>query len=311
MTSPMDRRSVLAGLASAPMLGGLAACEREPQSGVDLTQLPSRDVAFDLSDLERENGGRIGLAMLSSRRVSWRANERFNYCSTFKLFLAAAMLERIQQGMEKPDRAIPVTAADMIAHAPVTEKAVGGTMTLMELMQATVEVSDNPAANILIREIGGLDGLRAWYRRAGDDTTRVDRMEPEMNRKNGDLDTAMPFQTATNLQWILDAYQPLTFQSRYKPLWDWLIDSPTGENRIKAGVPDGWTIAHKTGTGGKGQTNDIAVIYPLIGDPIPVAIYYDAPEALAEEQRDAVIAAATRRALAALGIVGSSDRATA
>jgi beta-lactamase class A len=78
-----------------------------------------------------------------------------------------------------------------------------------------------------------------------------------------------------------------------------MIDSPTGEKRLKAGVPDGWTVAHKTGTGGTGQTNDIGVVYPAMGDPIPVAVFYDAPATLSEEKRDAVIAEATRRGLAA------------
>ncbi|NBW07065.1 MAG: class A beta-lactamase [Caulobacteraceae bacterium] len=292
-----DRRSVLAGLT----LLGLGGCEREKQSAAATAPLPPRDVAFDLSDLERENGGRIGLSILDGHRASWRADERFNYCSTFKLFLSAAMLEKIQHGDDKADRAVPVTAADMVPHAPVTEKAVGQTLTLTELMAAAVEVSDNAAANILIRELGGLPALEAWYRRAGDDTTRVDRMEPMLNVKDGDKDTTQPFRAASNLNWILEAYQPLVFQSRYRPLWDWLIDSPTGEKRIKAGVPDGWTVAHKTGTGGTGQTNDIGVVYPPMGDPIPVAVFYEAPESLAPEKRDEVIATAVRRGLAALG----------
>jgi beta-lactamase class A len=297
-----DRRSVLAGLT----LIGLGGCEREKRSAAESAPRPPRDVAFDLSDLERDNGGRIGLSALDGQRASWRADERFNYCSTFKLFLAAAMLERIQRGAESADRAIPVTAADMVPHAPVTEAAIGQTLTLTALMKATVEVSDNPAANILIRELGGLDALRDWYRRAGDETTRVDRMEPLLNVRDGDKDTILPFQAATNLAWILEAYQPLVFQSRYRPLWDWLIDSPTGEKRIKAGVPAGWTVAHKTGTGGAGQTNDIGVVYPQAGDPIPVAVFYDAPAALSAEKRDAVVAEATRRALAALGHGGAA-----
>jgi beta-lactamase class A len=292
-----DRRSVLAGLT----LIGLGGCERRTKSVAESAPRPPRDLAFDLSDLERDHGGRVGLSALDGQRASWRADERFNYCSTFKLFLAAAMLEKIQRGNEDADRAVAVTAADMIANAPVTQTAVGQTMTLTALMKATVEVSDNPAANILIRELGGLDALRAWYRRAGDDATRVDRLEPQLNVKDGDKDTTLPFQAAKNLGWILEVYQPLRFQSRYRPLWDWLIDSPTGEKRIKAGVPAGWTVAHKTGTGGSGQTNDIGLVYPQAGEPIPIAVYYDAPASLAAETRDAVIAEATRRALAALG----------
>lgn len=293
-----DRRGVLAGL----VLVGLGACNREASSPTDKAN-PSApaDKPIDLSDLERDNGGRLGLTAMDFNRVSWRGDERFNYCSTFKLFLAAAMLERIQHDQETLDRAIPITAADMIAHAPVTGTAVGQTLTIEALMKATVEVSDNPAANILIREMGGLDVLRAWYRTIGDTVTTVDRLEPMLNVRDGDKDTTRPDQTAINLGWMLDTYQPLGFGSKYGPLWDWLINSPTGRGRIKAGAPGGWTVAHKTGTGGRGQTNDIGVIHPPVGEPIRIAVYYDAPSELDEAKREAVIAQATQRALKALG----------
>ena len=229
-----DRRHVLAGLA----LVGLGACDRERSAPLEQINANAPvDGPIDLSDLERDNGGRLGLSAMDFNRVSWRGAERFNYCSTFKLFLAAATLERVQRDNEKLNRAIPVTAADMISHAPVTEKAVGRTLTIEQLMQATVEVSDNPAANILIREMGGIEALRAWYRSIGDTTTNVDRLEPFMNRRDGDKDTAQPRQIATNLGWILNTYQPLGLMSQYALLWNWLIQSPTGQGRIKAGVP--------------------------------------------------------------------------
>lgn len=297
MTMGADRRSVIAGLA----LIGVGACKpaSEPAKSATPTVRPVR--VLDLSDLERKNGGRLGLHAVDTDSVSWRAEERFNYCSTFKLFLAAAMQERVQHNDEKLERAIPITAADMIPHAPVTEKAIGKTLTIEELMQAVVEVSDNPAANILIREMGGLDTFRAWYRSVGDTTTRLDRLEPELNRKDGDKDTAMPRQTASNLSWMVDTYEPLAFGSNYQDIWRWMIDSPTGPGRIKAGVPSGWTVAHKTGTSGNGQTNDIGVLYPPMGEPIRIAVYYDGPSTLSPEAGEAVVAEATRRAVAALG----------
>jgi beta-lactamase class A len=297
MTLLADRRSVLAGLG----LFGLGAC-RDPEARVE-PPVPQTAAApeLDLSDLEASSGGRIGLHAIAADQVSWRGDERFLYCSTFKLFLAAAMQEKAQRRNETLAREIPITAADMIPHAPVTEKAVGKSLTLLELMQATVEVSDNPAANILIRELGGLDALRAWYRTIGDETTRVDRLEPELNRKDGDKDTAQPRQTAINLKWMEETYQPFGLASQYKALWTWLINSPTGPGRIQAGVPDGWTVAHKTGTGGQGQVNDIGVLYPPTGRPISIAVYFDGPATLDTAAGEAVIAEATRRAVTALG----------
>lgn len=295
MTVGTDRRSVLTGLGAL----GVAGCVPSPTSEVDVTVF---DLDLDLSALEARHGGRLGLCAYGRKgRVKWRATERFIYCSTFKMYLAAATLLRVQSGEERLDRAVPVTRSDMVNHAPVTEPAIGGTLTIEELMKGTVEVSDNPAANILIREMGGLEALRAFYRGIGDTDTRVDRLEPEMNRLDGAKDTITPNQSVANIKRLLvSSDTPLDVGNKAR-LMRWMVDTPTGMNRIKAGVPVGWTAAHKTGTGGYGPTNDIGVLYPPSGEPVVIAIYFHATSASTSVQNEAVIADATRIALAALG----------
>jgi beta-lactamase class A len=290
MTVGTDRRSVLTGLGALGVMG----CS--PLVGETLS------FSREMQALEARHGGRLGLALSTGgRRFAYRPDERFVYCSTFKMFLAAATLLRVQAGEERLDRAIPVTQADMINHAPVTEPAIGGTLTIEQLMKGTVEVSDNPAANILIREMGGLDALRAFYRGIGDTDTRVDRLEPEMNRLDGDKDTITPVQSVANIQRLLvSSDTPLSAGSK-SLLMRWLLDAPTGMGRIKAGVPAGWTVAHKTGTGGYGPTNDIGLLYPPTGDPITLAIYYHGVRTSSDAENEAVIADATRLTLSALG----------
>lgn len=304
----MDRRSVLTGMVALP----LVACQRpeaesEPVKEVVEWFLPETKT-LDLSDLEATVGGRLGFGLITPdyRLLSWRPDERFVYCSTFKSFLAAATFERIQNGQEQLDREIPVTTADMTHHAPVTEPAVGGTLSVEALMKGTVELSDNPAANLLLRELGGLARMQEFYRSLGDAVTRVDRWEPEMNRLDGDKDTTSPRAAATNLFALLvnrdDGSRPagpLDDASRTK-LLGWMFDTPTGPGRIKAGLPAGWTTAHKTGTGGYGPTNDIGVIYAPDGTALPVAVYYHADRSSSDADRDAVIAEAVRRALRAI-----------
>ena len=292
----MDRRSVLAGLA----VSSLAACARaEPAATETPAAAPE---SLDLSALEGD--GRLGFVahdLGSGRRLAWRGEERFVYCSTFKMYLAAATFLRVQAGEERLDRAVPVTAADMINHAPVTAPAVGASLTVKELMKGTVEVSDNPAANLLLKAMGGLEPMQAFYRSIGDATTRVDRFEPEMNRLDGDKDTILPLQSAANLKRLLiDADTPLAAESKAL-LLRWMTESPTGMGRIKAGVPAGWTVAHKTGTGGYGPTNDIGVLYPPAGAPVIVAAYHHAGRSSSDAANEAVIAGAVRRALAVLG----------
>ena len=299
MTPGVDRRSVLTGLGALGVMGCVRAPEPEaPQS------TPGGPEAFDLSVLERDNGGRLGFVAQdgqSGRVLSWRGGERFVYCSTFKMYLAAATFLRVQAGQERLDRMIPMTAADMVNHAPVTEPAIGRSLSVEALMQAVVEVSDNPAANLLLKANGGLEAMQAFYRSIGDDSTTVNRFEPEMNRLDGDKDTITPLQSAANIRRLLtDPQTPLSPQSRTR-LLRWMTDTPTGQNRIKAGAPADWTVIHKTGTGGYGPTNDIGVVYPAIGSPVIIAAYYHADSAAPAARNEAVIATATRQAFSALG----------
>ena len=284
----MKRRSVIAGFGAL----GLAGC------GLSVRF----DRPFDLSDLEQRENVRLGLAVRQGAdQMSWRATERFTYCSTFKLFLAAATLERVARGEERLDRAVPITSDDMISHAPVTGPAVGETLTIEALCQSTVELSDNPAANILIREMGGLDSWRNWYRSIGDSVTRVDRLEPELNLVDGERDTTTPDQAVANMARLLAPGQTRLTPAHQALLEGWLKDSPTGPNRIKAGAPDGWRVGHKTGTSSQGPINDIGVIWSPEGAPIFVSAYYEGPPAEDFTAGEAIIAQATRRALEALG----------
>jgi len=292
----MRRRGVLTGLSAL----GLIGCA--PSAGEPATASAAVAQALDLSALEKANGGRIGVVardLGSKRTLAWRGDERFIYCSTFKMYLAAATLLRVQAGEERLDREIPITRADMVNNAPVTEPAIGGSLTVEQLMQGTVEVSDNPAANLLLKAMGGIAPMQAFYRGIGDDSTRADRFEPEMNRLDGDKDTVTPLQSAANIQRLfIDPTSPLSAESKTN-LLGWMFNSPTGMARIKAGVPDGWRVAHKTGTGGYGPTNDIGILYPPSGEPVILAAYYHA--ASDDPKNEAVIAGATRMALTALG----------
>lgn len=284
----MDRRTFIAGTAAGV---GLALAPPGWASGG----------TFDLAHLEARHGGRLGVcAARDGRRTGWRADERFAYCSTFKLFLAACVLGRVKRGDERLDREIRVLERDMVPHAPVTAAAVGSTMTVEALCQATVVTSDNPAANILLRELGGLESFQDWYRSIGDEVTRVDRYETALNSAlPGDpRDTTTPAQAVANIGRVLTG--GLIAPGHVRVLRRWLLDTPHGAGRIRAGVPDGWRVAHKTGTGARNSYHDIGVAEPPSGSPVAIAVYYTGAAQATPEQLDAVVADATRLAVGAL-----------
>lgn len=252
--------------------------------------------------LEEGLDGQIGVYAIdtgSGREVAWRADEAFPMCSTFKAVLAASLLERSVKNPKLMQKRIRYDKSALLNHCPITEKHLHDGMTIEELCAATVAYSDNAAANLLLKEIGGPAELTAYLRSIGDQTTRLDRWEPELNTAiPGDLrDTTTPRAMSTTLRKLaLDGALPAAQQSR---LQEWLIGNTTGDERIRAGVPTGWKVGDKTGTGAYGATNDIGVLWPAGRAPIVLSIYLRRNQPKADNRAE-LLAAATRLALAQL-----------
>lgn len=285
MIPPLSRRATLAGLATLALF--------PPRAGAD----SAGNLAAWLTDLESAVGGHIGLACLdtgSGRQTHWRADDRFPMASTFKLLLAAAILARIDAGQDSADRALPIGEKDPVGHSPVTSAHVGGTLSLTRLCAATVTDSDNGAANLLLAAMDGPAGLTAWLRATGDDVTRLDRIEPALNEGTpGDpRDTTTPAAMATTMQRLLLG-SVLSSDSQAR-LIGWMQASRTGLARIRAGLPPGWRAGDKTGTGGHGSVNDVAILFPPGRAPWLLCLYLTGttvPRAAAE----AAMADITRR----------------
>jgi beta-lactamase class A len=232
--------------------------------------------------IEAEAGGRLGVAMIDTHdghRFAWRGGARFPMCSTFKFLLAAAILKRADAGRLRLDRALPVSKADYVPHSPTVEKHFGGTLTIAALCEATITLSDNAAANLLLPLVGGPAGFTAFLRALGDPVTRLDRIEPFMSEaKPGDLrDTTTPAAMLHSLNAVVlgNTLKP----SSRTQLGQWLIDNKTGGARIRAGVPAGWRVGDKTGTSGNGVVGDVAIIWPPERKPLLLTTYFDGGQA--------------------------------
>jgi beta-lactamase class A len=210
-----------------------------------------------------------------------RAGERFPMCSTFKWLLAGQVLARVDAGDESLARVVPYGEADLLEYAPVTRANVDrGGLTIEELCDAAVRRSDNTAANLLVATVGGPPGFTRYARALGDEVTRLDRLEPQLNAAEpGDSrDTTTPAAMAANLRRVLlgDA---LSDGSRER-LIGWMIASTTGATKLRAGFPDDWRAGDKSGMGARGATNDVAIAWPPGRPPVLIAAYLvesDAP----------------------------------
>jgi beta-lactamase class A len=261
----LTRRTLLA---AAPALAAWPAFAK---------QAPDTPQDKALQTYERDTGGRIGLYaqnLKTGQAFTWRADERFVMCSTFKASLAACVLARADRGEMKLDQMISYGAADLLDYAPVArDNLARGAMSVEAMCKAAVELSDNTCANILLSHVDGPRALTAFWRKIGDSVSRLDHNEPLLNRsKPGNpQDTTTPSAMAGNLKRYLlgDVLKP---ESRAR-LTGWMVNCKTGANRLRGGLPKDWTIGDKTGNNGKDASGDIAVAWPKPDTPILIAAY--------------------------------------
>ncbi len=284
----MIRRDFLAAIGLLPFT---ALAQSHPKKN----QATSTDATWHtaVERIEASLGGRVGVAVLDThtgRQIDHRGGERFPMASTFKLLLAAQTLHRVDQGSDQFDRRITYAKKDLVDYSPVTEPHADGTgLTVAELCEGMVTLSDNTAANLLLASNGGPPALTAYLRTLGDDITRLDRNEPTLNEaKPGDpRDTTTPLSMLHCIQAVALG-EVLSPGSREK-LQGWLLANRTGDKRLRSRLPAGWKAGEKTGTGAHGSSNDVGVFFPPGRKPIVVTCYLTANEA-SPDQRDAAIA---------------------
>lgn len=240
-----------------------------------------------LARLERRHGGRLGVAILDTdndRLISHRPDERFALCSTFKTLAAAYVLARVDAGQENLARVVSYGPEQLVPYSPATEKHAGKDgLSVGSLCEAAVTLSDNTAANLLLDSFGGPQALTGWLRAIGDQVTRLDRREPDLNQN-----AAGDPRDTTTASAMLHVLQTLTLGTALAPasrdqLNAWLVANTTGDKKLRAGVPAGWRVGDKTGAGPNNASNDVAVIWPPNRAPLIVTVYYTHSTANADQ----------------------------
>ncbi|MFD0297022.1 class A beta-lactamase [Streptomyces sp. NPDC127118] len=230
--------------------------------------------ARQFEDLERKYDARLGVYAIDTgtgREVTHNDGERFAHASTFKALAAGAVLRKYSLG--GMDEVIKYSKKDLVSDSPVSERHVGTGMSLSALCDAAVRFSDNTAANLLLDRLGGPRGLDAVLADIGDDVTRMEHREPELNRwsPGATSDTSTPRALAGDLRAFV--LGDLLGNGERAQLTKWLRTNTTGAELIRAGMPRGWVVGDKTGSGGTyGTRNDIAVVWRPDGAPVVVAI---------------------------------------
>jgi beta-lactamase class A len=273
MTFPACLARVVIG-GSSLVLAGLAGVVQGDVVIPAHPTLSQQQINDRLNAIEKEIGGRLGVKVVSddSFRIEYRPEERFPMCSTFKAVLTACVLSR--DGVKSLADMISYGTKDLQEYAPVAKEHIEqGGMSLGDLCAAAVEYSDNTAANLILRRIGGPAELTNYFRSLGDTISRLDRTEPTLNTAlaGDERDTTSPTAMANDLVELL-LRDRLDVDARQQ-LENWMLNCKTGDKRLRAGLPTDWTVADKTGTGENGTAGDIALVQRPHRYPMVVAVY--------------------------------------
>ena len=252
---------------------GAASCVPPDQS-------PAGRLLAQLRIIQAQADGTLGVEFYdtgSKMSLGLNADRRFGHCSSFKLSLAAKVLVEDARGLIDADRRVTWTKEEMMFVSPFTSKRIEEGATLRELAEFTQKYSDNTAANVLLRELGGPAALTGFWRSIGDDTSRLDRIEPALNNVpvTEIRDTSTPAAMARTVAKLI--YGDALPQAERATLKQWMADTRTGARRVRAGLPEKWASGDKTGTSMWLGTNrlyvDVGYVEPPEQPPLTFAVY--------------------------------------
>lgn len=251
-----------------------------------------QSVEKEIRKIEATLSARIGVTVLdTANREYWDYNgdERFPLTSTFKTIACAKLLRDSEQGKNNLNSTVEVKKAEIVTYSPVVEKYVGQTITLDDACSATMATSDNTAANIIIRAVGGTESITDFVRQIGDKETRLDRVEPELNEgKVGDLrDTTTPKAMTSTLNELL--FGSTLSQTSQKKLKTWMVNNQVTGNLLRSVLPESWSIADRSGAGGFGARSITAVVWNERHAPIIISIYIAQTDASMSERNNAIV----------------------
>ncbi len=255
----------------------LGACVAGGSFKVVLAATEPTPLLENIRQVEERLGARLGFAALDTEAgEAWRyqADQRFPMCSTFKVIASGAFLARVDRGEDSLQRRIVLREEDLVSYSPLTETRLGGQgMTMGEICEAALTLSDNTAGNKILESIGGPAGVSEFARSFGDDITRLDRWETDLNEAliGDERDTTTPDAMTYTLRELLLG-DTLSENSKGQ-LQEWMISNTTGDAKLRAGLPLGWAIGDKTGGGENGTMADVAIVWPTNRRPLILAVY--------------------------------------
>lgn len=256
------------------------------------TSIANADAITDsIKTAEKDLGARVGVAVLDTQTDtlwSYHGDQRFPLMSTFKTLACANLLSDVEAGKQSFDKATEIKKDELITWSPVTEKHVGKAFTLKQACNAAMIMSDNTAANIVLSGIEGPAGLTAFLRENGDNVSRLDRIEPDLGEAaiGDEKDTTTPNAIVHTLDNLL--YGTVLSEPSKKQLKQWMMDNKVSDSLLRSVLPQGWSIADRSGAGGNGSRGVTASVWSESQKPLIIGIYLTQTDADFDARNQAI-----------------------
>jgi beta-lactamase class A len=241
-----------------------------------VSSLHANTIIKKIEEIESQLGARIGVSIYDvadNKLWNYNGDTRFPLMSTFKTLACAKLLVDVEKGLQSFDTSSVITASSIIAWSPTTEKLIGERISLKQACSAAMIMSDNTATNIVLSGIEGPKALTQFMRSIGDQITRLDRNEPDLNEAiDGDKrDTTTPNAMVKSLHTLL--FGDVLSQVSKAQLKQWMIDNKATGSLFRSVLPDNWSIADRSGAGGNGSRGITAVVLSDKRSPLIISVY--------------------------------------
>ncbi|WP_099609763.1 class A beta-lactamase [Vibrio coralliilyticus] len=240
------------------------------------TQVLADSLTKQIALIEQQSGGRLGVAVLDTQNHNqwqYHSDDRFPMMSTFKTLMCANVLHLAEQKKLNLNATTTIKESDLATWSPITEKLTGQEITVQKACEATMLMSDNTAANIVLHQIGGPEQVTQFVRSLDDSVTRLDRFEPELNQATpGDKrDTTSPSAMVELLNTLL-LQDGLSSESQQR-LLTWMKNNKVSDPLIRSVLPQDWSVADRSGAGNQGSRGITALVWNSQRKPVILSIY--------------------------------------
>lgn len=263
-----------------------------------------------IEQIVRSKNAIVGVAISGANgddTLSSNGTEHFPMQSVFKFPIALAMLSEIDKGRFSLDQKIDIKKNELLPGlwSPIREKYPDGvTLTITEIIEYTVALSDNVGCDVLLKLLGKPQKVETYMLTNGFNDISI-KINEETMQSNWDLqfqNWTTPLEANRILQVFYENKDNQLSQKSYDFVWETMKTTQTGKNKLKGQLPEGTIVAHKTGWSGQNKStgitaasNDIGIVFLPDGSYFVISIFITASKE-DEETNEKIIADITKAA---------------